>query len=81
MRRNKSWCGKTRVGAKVTKRYDTATTPAQRLPRDHPEVLCDTDRDAVLAALHTVNPAPLRRTIGDLQNRLVHLCQTARTGT
>ena len=27
---------KTRTGAKVAKRYDTATTPADRLLRDHP---------------------------------------------
>jgi hypothetical protein len=66
---------KTRVGAKVSKRYDTAITPAGRLLRDHPDVLCDADRDAILAALDTVNPAQLRRTIGDLQNRLVHLAK------
>jgi transposase InsO family protein len=66
---------KTRVGAKVTKRYDTATTPAQRLLRDHPDVLCDADRKTILSALDTVNPAQLRRDIGDLQNRLVHLAK------
>ena len=66
---------KTRTGAKVTKRYDTATTPAQRLLRDHPDVLCDADRKAITTALDTVNPAQLRRTIGDLQNRLVHLAK------
>ena len=66
---------KTRVGAKVTKRYDIATTPAQRLLRDHPDVLRDTDRDAILTALDTVNPAQLRRDIGDLQNRLVYLAK------
>jgi Integrase core domain len=64
---------KTRVGAKVAKRYDTATTPAQRLLRDHPDVVCDADRTALRTALDTVNPAKLRRVIGDLQNRLVHL--------
>lgn len=66
---------KTRVGAKVAKRYDTATTPAQRLLRDHPDVLCDADRTSIVSALDTVNPAQLRRTIGDLQNRLVHLAK------
>ncbi len=66
---------KTRTGAKVAKRYDTATTPAQRLQRDHPEALCDADRDAITAALATVNPAGLRRNIGDLQNRLVYLAR------
>ena len=66
---------KTRIGAKVTKRYDTATTPAQRLLRDHPDVLCDADRNAIVSALDTVNPAQLRRDIGDLQNRLVYLAK------
>ena len=66
---------KTRVGAKVTKRYDTATTAAQRLLRDHPDVLSDADREAIVSALDTVNPAQLRRTIGDLQNRLLHLAK------
>lgn len=66
---------KTRIGAKVAKRYDTATTPAQRLLRDHPDVLCDADRDAIVSALHSVNPAQLRHTIADLQNRLVHLAK------
>jgi hypothetical protein len=66
---------KTRTGAKVSKKYDTATTPAQRLLRDHPDVLCPQDHDAICAALETVNPAQLRREIGDLQNRLVHLAK------
>ena len=64
---------KTRMGAKVIKTYDRATTPAQRLLSDHPDVLCDADRTAILTALDTINPAQLRRIIGDLQNRLVHL--------
>lgn len=66
---------KTRTGAKVTKRYDTATTPADRLLRDHRDVLCDQDRAAIESALATLNPAALRRTIGDLQNRLVYLAR------
>ena len=63
---------KIRMGAKVSKRYDTATTPAQRLLRDHPDVLSTPDQAAIVSALDTVNPAHLRRTIADLQNRLVH---------
>lgn len=66
---------KTRIGAKVTKRYDVASTPAQRLLRDHPDALCDADRNAILTALDAINPARLRRNIGDLQNRLVHLAK------
>ena len=66
---------KTRTGAKVAKRYDTATTPADRLLRDHPDALCPQDRAAILTALDTINPAGLRRAIGDLQNRLVYLAK------
>lgn len=33
------------------------------------------DRDAIFAALETVNPDQLRRNIGDLQNRWVHLAK------
>lgn len=66
---------KTRTGATVTKRYDTATTPADRLLGDHRDVLCDADRDAIVAALSALNPAALRRNIGDLQNRLVYLAR------
>lgn len=66
---------KTRIGAKVAKRYDIATTPAQRLLRNHPEALCDADRTAICTAIDTVNPAQLRRIIGDLQNRLVYLAK------
>lgn len=66
---------KTRTGAKVSKRYDKATTPADRLLRDHRDVLCNQDRDAIESALATLNPAALRRTIGDLQNRLVYLAK------
>lgn len=66
---------KVRTGAKVTKRYDTATTPADRLLRDHPDVLCDHDRNAIVSTLATLNPAALRRNIGDLQNRLVYLAR------
>ena len=40
-----------------------------------PPVLCDHDRDAILTALATLNPAALRRNIGDLQNRLVYLAR------
>jgi hypothetical protein len=69
------WTCARSVGAKVTNRYDTATTPARRLLGDHPDVLCDADRGVLLTALDTVNPAQLRRTIGDLQNRLVHLAK------
>ena len=66
---------KTCTGAKVAKRYDIATTPADRLLRDHPDVLCDQDRAAILTALSTLNPAGLRRNIGDLQNRLGYLAR------
>ena len=65
---------KTRVGAKVTKRYDTARTPADRLLNDH-DVLTDQDRAAITAQLHDVNPAAVRRRIGDIQNELIYLAR------
>ena len=52
---------KTRVGAKITKKYDTAQTPYQRL-LDHPDQLDDID----------ANPAALRRQVSDLQGDLLN---------
>jgi hypothetical protein len=65
---------KTRIGAKVIKRYDTARTPAHRLLNDH-DVLTDQDRAAISAQLHDINPAAVRRRIGDIQNELIYLAR------
>ena len=59
---------KTRIGAKVKKKYDTAQTPAQRLlarkdtPKDTKKLLKDTFRQ--------LNPAVLLRNINDLVSEL-----------
>ncbi|MBA3620668.1 MAG: integrase, partial [Acidothermales bacterium] len=53
---------KTRVGAKITKKYDTAQTPYQRL-LTHPEHLDDIDAELLAKRLHTTNPAALRRQV------------------
>ncbi len=62
---------KTRVGAKVTKTYDTAKTPHQRL-LDHPDQLDDIDAKMLTKQIETTNPAELRRQIGDLQGDLIN---------
>lgn len=60
---------KTRVGAKVTKRYDQAQTPYQRLLTDaaaHPNdpALDDIDARQLATLLETTNPAAVRRQVG-----------------
>ncbi len=62
---------KTRVGAKVTKKYDTAKTPYQRL-LGHPDVLDAHDTKMLAKRFQTTNPAQLRREIGDLQGDLLN---------
>lgn len=66
---------KTRTGAKVVKRHDTARTPAQRLLADHPDVLPDPERKAIEQALHDTNPAQLRRDIALIQANLITLAR------
>jgi hypothetical protein len=56
---------KTRAGAKVIKRYDTAQTPYQRLPA-HPDALDDIDARALAALRDNTNPAAARRRGGPL---------------
>lgn len=65
---------KTRVGAKVTKRYDLARTPADRLLTDH-DLVTDQDRAAIETLRHDRNPAALRRRIGDIQSELIYLAR------
>lgn len=60
---------KTRVGAKVSKRYDRAQTPYQRLLANaaaHPDdpALDETDARQLANLLDTTNPAELRRHVG-----------------
>ncbi len=70
---------KTRQGARIIKSYDRATTPVERLLRDHPDVLDDTDRRLLQQHLATANPAQLRRDIDLLQRNLLELAR--RRGT
>jgi hypothetical protein len=62
---------KVRVGAKVTKKYDTATTPYHR-SIDHPSIT--DDRKAALARTHAlINPAAIQRQIQALASQLLTL--------
>lgn len=62
---------KTRHGAKVTKRYDTARTPYRRI-LEHPEI--PGASKAVLTQTYLdLNPAALKRQIGRCQDRLLEL--------
>jgi hypothetical protein len=62
---------KTRTGAKVTKKYDTAQTPYQRL-LDHPNALDEADAKMLAKRYDTTNPAQLRRDVTDLQSDLLN---------
>jgi hypothetical protein len=55
----------TRVGAKVTRTYDTGQTPYQRL-LGHPEALDDLDARRLATQLEATNPAAVRRQAGQL---------------
>jgi hypothetical protein len=70
---------KTRHGAKVTKRYDTAQTPYQRVLAD-PRVPRKVAR-ALTAQYRQLNPAKLRRDIMTLQGRLLKLVRAANAPT
>jgi hypothetical protein len=67
---------KTRRGARVSRRYDTARTPFRRL-LDAPEVSGQVKRK-LEAEYRGLNPAALSREIGRLQKRLVELSATKR---
>jgi hypothetical protein len=60
---------KTRVGAKVIKKYDTAQTPYQRLLA-HPDALDEADTKLLAKRFQATNPAQLRREVTDLQTTL-----------
>jgi hypothetical protein len=62
---------KTRIGAKVIKKYDRAQTPYQRL-LGHPDQLDSYDAKLLAKQLQTTNPAALRRDVGDLQGDLLN---------
>lgn len=66
---------KTRDGAKVTKKHDTATTPAERLLRDHPHTLSQTEHAALQTRLDTLNPVALSDHIALTQANLLELAR------
>lgn len=62
---------KTRVGGKVSKRYDGARTPYQRLLAS--QHLSAEEREALVGRYRTLNPAALRRELDGLQIRLLEM--------
>lgn len=60
---------KERVGSKVTKRYDRAQTPYQRVLAASP--IGKAQKERLRAKYETLNPAALKRKITSLQNRLL----------
>jgi len=65
---------KTRHGAKVTKRYDTARTPYRRI-LEHPQIPTEA-KEALTRTYLGLNPAELKREIGRCQDRLLELART-----
>jgi transposase InsO family protein len=66
---------KTRQGAKVTKTYDDALTPAARLLTTQPDPLDPIDKRLVETTPTSLNPAALRRTIALHQSNLIMLAK------
>ncbi|MDO5617440.1 MAG: transposase family protein [Kocuria sp.] len=66
---------KTRIGAKVTKTYDTATTPYQRILRDHPDMLDASDSKALAQRLAQADPVAIREQIALIQANLLELAR------
>lgn len=72
---------KERVGSKVTKRYDRARTPYQRLLEcGQAEGITAADKRRLKAQYEPINPAELNRTIDELQNRLLDMAGGKRAG-
>ena len=66
---------KTRTGARVTKKHDRATTPAERLLRDHPSALTPQERQALQTRLDTIDPIALGEHIALTQANLLELAK------
>jgi len=66
---------KTRTGAIVRKRHDTAATPMQRLLNQHSDLLDDHDRARLDALLEATDLIALRHQIADLQGNLIELAR------
>ena len=66
---------KTRTGAKVSKRYDRATTPMHRLLRDHPDLIDPHDLARLQALHHDTDLIDLKHRITDIQANLQNLAR------
>ena len=67
---------KQRVGSKVTKRYDRAQTPYQRVLAA-PQI-AEAKKDLLRAKYETLNPAALKRKISRMQERLLKTAGSAK---
>jgi hypothetical protein len=65
---------KTRRGAKVSKTFDTARTPYQRVLES--SVVADQAKEVLRAAYLGLNPARLKRDLVRCQDRLIEIAQT-----
>lgn len=70
---------KTRTGAIVRKKHDTATTPLRRLLTQHPDILDPKDRSRLEDLLETTDLIEIRHQIADIQGNLIELAR--RRGT
>ena len=66
---------KTRTGAKVTKKHDTATSPLTRLVRDTPDLLDPHDRTRLHTLHHDTDLIDLKHRITDIQGNLLELAR------
>ena len=72
---NQKLVSKKRKGARVTKRHDTATTPATRLIRNHPEAMTEKEDTALRLRRRAANPAQLNRDISLIHANLLELAK------
>ena len=63
---------KVRRGARVTRRYDVARTPYQRVLQS--SAIEPARKDALTATYLALNPVEIKRAIGRCQDRLIELC-------
>ena len=66
---------KTRQGAKVTKRYDRATTPLNRLTRDYSDMIDPHDQTRLETLHHDTDLVDLKHRISDIQGNLLELAR------
>jgi len=69
---------KTRIGSKITKKYDIPSTPYHRVL--HSPDVEETNKRVLKKLYRTLNPASLKRQISKLQQRLLHSVEMKRKG-